>query len=56
MAVLRDGALWVGGLALIAVVVTLAGLLFAPYAPWSSDRSVSFRVSATSWGRRRADS
>lgn len=37
------------------VLVTLAGLLFAPYAPWSSDRSVSFRVAATSWGRRRRD-
>jgi hypothetical protein len=27
-----------------AVLVTLAGLLFAPYAPWSSDRSVRHRV------------
>lgn len=36
------------------VLVTLAGLLLAPYAPWSSDRSVRFRVRATSWGRRRA--
>ena len=35
------------------VLVTLAGLLLAPYAPWSSDRSVSFRVSVTSWGQRR---
>lgn len=37
-----------------AVLVTLSGLLFAPYAPWSSDRSVRFRVRATAWGRRRA--
>jgi hypothetical protein len=36
------------------VLVTLAGLLQAPYAPWSSDRSVRFRVTATGWGRRRA--
>ena len=28
-----------------AVLVTLAGLLFAPYAPWSSDRSIRYRVS-----------
>ncbi len=35
------------------VLVTLAGLLVAPYAPWSSDRSVPFRVSATAWGTRR---
>ena len=34
------------------VLVTLAGLLLAPYAPWSSDRSVRFRVPATAWGRR----
>jgi hypothetical protein len=24
--------------------VTLAGLVVAPYAPWSSDRSIPFRV------------
>jgi hypothetical protein len=30
-----------------AVLVTLAGLLVAPYAPWSSDRSIPFRVRAT---------
>jgi hypothetical protein len=36
------------------VLVTLAGLVVAPYAPWSSDRSVRFRVRVTSWGRRRA--
>ena len=36
------------------VLVTLAGLVLAPYAQWSSDRSVPFRVPATSWGRRRA--
>ena len=36
------------------VLVTLAGLLLAPYAPWSSDRSVRFRVRVTSWGRRRS--
>ncbi|MBK5288456.1 MAG: hypothetical protein JJE46_08310 [Acidimicrobiia bacterium] len=35
------------------VLVTLAGLVLAPPAPWSSDRSVRFRVAATSWGRRR---
>ncbi len=35
------------------VLVTLAGLLQAPYAPWSSDRSVRFRVPVTTWGRRR---
>jgi hypothetical protein len=35
------------------VLVTLAGLLQAPFAPWSSDRSVRFRVTATRWGRRR---
>lgn len=35
------------------VLVTLAGLVFAPPAPWSSDRSVRFRVPVTSWGRRR---
>lgn len=29
-----------------AVVITLAGLVMAPYAPWSSDRSVNFRVRA----------
>ena len=34
------------------VLVTLAGLLLAPYAPWSSDRSVRFRVRALTWGRR----
>ena len=28
------------------VLVTLAGLVMAPYAPWSSDRSVNFRVRA----------
>lgn len=28
------------------VLVTLAGFTMAPYAPWSSDRSVPFRVSA----------
>ena len=33
-------------------LVTLAGLLSAPYAQWSSDRSVRFRVRATTWGRR----
>ncbi|MFN2505971.1 MAG: hypothetical protein ABR540_17415 [Acidimicrobiales bacterium] len=27
-----------------AVLVTLAGLVMAPYAPWSSDRSAFFRV------------
>src|SRR6478735_327535 len=37
------------------VLVTLAGLMQAPYAPWSSDRSVRFRVTTTSWGRRRVD-
>ena len=37
----------------VTVLVTLAGLVQAPYAPWSSDRSVRFRVSATAWGRRR---
>ena len=36
------------------VLVTLAGLMQAPYAPWSSDRSVRFRVAATAWGRRRS--
>ncbi|MEP6625734.1 MAG: hypothetical protein ABJC79_14900 [Acidimicrobiia bacterium] len=36
------------------VLVTLAGLLQAPYAPWSSDRSVRFRVAVTTWGRRRS--
>src|SRR6476620_6658577 len=35
------------------VLVTLAGLMQAPYAPWSSDRSVRFRVTTTAWGRRR---
>jgi hypothetical protein len=35
------------------VLVTLAGLLQAPYAMWSSDRSVRFRVATTAWGRRR---
>jgi hypothetical protein len=25
-----------------AVLVTLAGLVMAPYAPWSSDRSAAF--------------
>lgn len=34
------------------VLVTLAGLLLAPYAPWSSDRSVAFRVPARPWARR----
>ncbi len=29
-----------------AVLVSLAGLVMAPYAPWSSDRSVAFRVRA----------
>ena len=28
------------------VLVTLAGLVMAPYAPWSSDRSMNFRVRA----------
>jgi len=37
------------------VLVTLAGLMQAPYAQWSSDRSVRFRVTTTSWGRRRVD-
>lgn len=36
-----------------AVLVTLAGLLFAPYAPWSSDRSVRFRVRVVRWPRPR---
>ncbi len=35
------------------VLVTLAGLVLAPPAPWSSDRSVRFRVAVTRWGRRR---
>ncbi len=35
------------------VLVTLAGLMQAPYAQWSSDRSVRFRVTTTAWGRRR---
>src|SRR6476646_8300139 len=34
------------------VLVTLAALMQAPYAPWSSDRSVRFRVTTTAWGRR----
>lgn len=36
-----------------AVLVTLAGLLVAPYAPWSSDRSIRYRVRAVSFGRSR---
>jgi len=35
------------------VLVTLAGLVAAPYAPWSSDRSVRFRPAVTGWARRR---
>jgi hypothetical protein len=35
------------------VLVTLSGMLLAPYAPWSSDRSVVFRVPARPWARRR---
>jgi hypothetical protein len=35
------------------VLVTLAGLMAAPYAPWSSDRSARFRATTTAWGRRR---
>ncbi len=34
-----------------AVLLTLAALVMAPYAPWSSDRSIRFRVSAVR-GRR----
>ena len=37
-----------------AVLLQLSGLVMAPYAPWSSDRSVRFRVTVTSWGRRRS--
>jgi hypothetical protein len=36
-----------------AVLVTLAGLLFAPFAPWSSDRSVRSRPRFAWWGRVR---
>lgn len=36
-----------------AVLVTLAGLLFAPYAPWSSDRSVRYRPRVLRVPRRR---
>ena len=36
------------------VLLALASLTMAPYAPWSSDRSLSVRRAAfTSWGRRR---
>lgn len=35
------------------VLVTLAGLLAAPYAPWSSDRSIPFRVRALTRRPRR---
>jgi len=36
------------------VLLALASITMAPYAPWSSDRSLSFRRAAfTSWGRRR---
>ena len=35
------------------VLVTLAGIAMAPYAPWSSDRSVPHRV-RTMFGHRRA--
>jgi hypothetical protein len=36
------------------VLLALAALTMAPYAPWSSDRSLSVRRAAfTSWGRRR---
>ena len=36
------------------VLLSLASLTMAPYAPWSSDRSLSVRRAAfTSWGRRR---
>lgn len=35
------------------VLLSLASLTMAPYAPWSSDRSLSIRrVSFTAWGRR----
>ncbi len=34
------------------VLVTLAGFLEAPYARWSSDRSVAYRVRAVPWARR----
>jgi hypothetical protein len=33
-------------------LVTLAGLVVAPYAPWSSDRSIPFRVRAIAPRRR----
>ena len=36
------------------VLLSLASLTMAPYAPWSSDRSLAVRRAAfTSWGRRR---
>jgi hypothetical protein len=34
------------------VLVTLAGFLVAPYAPWSSDRSVRYRVRVVPWRGR----
>ena len=36
-----------------AVLIALAGLTAAPYAPWSSDRSVRYRRTPLAWMRRR---